>query len=108
MIAKKIWTIENLNKAKKLIKQGLTSREIGSKLGVSKNSVLGMLYRDKIKRWYIPNGKSQVVKNDSLNKNYFTKTGERNCMMCNNNFDMYSRFDRFCDRCKRTSMYRSA
>ena len=48
-----------------------------------------MLYRDKIKRGYIPNGKSQVVKNDSLNKNYFTKTGERNCMMCNNNFDMY-------------------
>ena len=108
MIAKKIWTIENLNKAKKLIKQGLTARQIGSKLGVSKNSVLGMLYRDKVKRGHVPNGKSQVVKNDNINKSYFTKKGERNCMMCNNNFDMYSRFDRFCDRCKRTSMYRSA
>jgi hypothetical protein len=108
VIAKKIWTIENLNKAKKLIKQGLTARQIGSKLGVSKNSVLGMLYRDKVKRGHVPNGKSQVVKNDNIHKSYFTKKGERNCMMCNNNFDMYSRFDRFCDRCKRTSMYRSA
>lgn len=108
MIAKKIWTTENLNKAKKLIKQGLTARQIGSKLGVSKNSVLGMLYRDKVKRGHVPNGKSQVVKNDNMNKSYFTKTGERNCMMCNENFDMYSKFDRFCDRCKRTNMYRSA
>ena len=108
MIAKKVWTIENLNKAKKLIKQGFTSRQIGSKLGVSKNSVLGMLYRDKVKRGYIPNNKSPVIKNDNINKSYFTKTGERNCMMCKENFDMYSRFDRFCDRCKKTSMYRSA
>ena len=110
MIAKKIWTIENLNKAKKLIKQGLTARQIGSKLGVSKNSVLGMLYRDKVKRGHVPNGKSQVVKNDNIHK--ITKIdivcNNANCMMCNNNFDMYSRFDRFCDRCKRTSMYRSA
>ena len=108
MIAKKVWTIENLNKAKKLIKQGMTAREIGSKLDASRNSVLGMLYRDKIKRGYIPNNKSPVIKNDNINKSYFTKTGERNCMMCKENFDMYSRFDRFCDRCKKTSMYRSA
>ena len=107
-VSNKIWTIKNLNKAKKLIKQGLTARQIGSKLGVSKNSVLGMLYRDKVKRGHVPNGKSQVVKNDNMNKSYFTKTGERNCMMCNENFDMYSKFDRFCDRCKRTNMYRSA
>ena len=104
---KKIWTTENLNKAKKLIKQGLTAREIGSKLGVSKNSVLGMLYRDKVKRGYVPNGKPHTIPNDSM-IGYFTKIGERNCMMCNKKFDIYSKFDRFCVGCKRTSMYRSA
>tara|TARA_R110000765_G_scaffold272841_1_gene371495 strand:+ start:723 stop:1049 length:327 start_codon:yes stop_codon:yes gene_type:complete len=108
VIAKKIWTKENLNRANELKNDGLTARQIGDRLGVSKNSVLGMLYRDKVKRGYIPNGKSQVVKNDNIHKSYFKKIGERNCMMCNENFDMYSRFDRFCDRCKRTSMYRSA
>jgi len=103
----KIWTKENLNKAKELKKQGLTARQIGSKLGVSKNSVLGMMYRDKVEGGYIPNGKPQTVTSDNMNK-YFRKVGERECMMCKENFSMYSKFDRFCDRCKRTSMYRSA
>ena len=99
---KKIWTTENLNRAKELTKDGLTARQIGDRLGVSKNSVLGMLYRDKVERGHVPQ-----VKSDNMNK-YFKKTGERDCMMCNENFDMYSKFDRFCDRCKRTNMYRSA
>lgn len=104
---KKIWTTENLNRAKELSKEGLTARQIGDRLGVSKNSILGMLYRDKVERGYVPKGKTQTVTSDNLNK-YFTKTGERECMMCNENFSMYSKFDRFCDRCKRTNMYRSA
>jgi len=104
---KKIWTTENLNRAKELTKDGLTARQIGDRLGVSKNSILGMMYRDKVERGYVPKGKPQTVTSDNLNK-YFTKTGERECMMCNENFSMYSKFDRFCDRCKRTNMYRSA
>ena len=104
---KKIWTTENLNRAKELSKDGLTARQIGDRLGVSKNSILGMMYRDKVERGHVPQGNLQTVKSDNMNK-YFKKTGERDCMMCNENFDMYSKFDRFCDRCKRTNMYRSA
>ena len=33
---KKIWTTENLNRAKELTKDGLTARQIGDRLGVSK------------------------------------------------------------------------
>ena len=73
---KKIWTTENLNRAKELSKDGLTARQIGDRLGVSKNSILGMMYRDKVERGYVPKGKPQIVTSDNMNK-YFRKVGER-------------------------------
>jgi len=93
---KKILAEKILNRVKEFKEEGLTAKEIGSKLGINKNSIFGMLHRDKVKRGYIPKI-----------SNYFKKIGERNCIMCNENFYMYGKFDRFCDRCKRTSIYMS-
>ena len=103
----KIWTKENIKKIKKLHKKGLTSREIANQLNITRNSALGILYREKIKAGHIPNGKTHTHPNESM-IGYFTKIGKSDCMMCKKKFDIYSKFDRFCNSCKNTSMYRCA
>ena len=50
---KKFWTDENIKRAKRLWHTH-TAREVGRMFDRSKNSVLGALYRDKVKNGYIP------------------------------------------------------
>ena len=50
---RKKWTQEEIEKARELLKKHSYST-VGNILHRSKNSVLGVLYRDKIKSGYIP------------------------------------------------------
>ena len=50
---KKFWTDENIKRAKRLWHTH-TAREVGRMFDRSKNSVLGALYRDKVKNGYVP------------------------------------------------------
>jgi|TARA_R110001592_G_C12593659_1_gene694930 hypothetical protein len=49
----KQWTEENIERAKRLWTTH-TARQVGRMLNKSKNSVLGALYRDKVKNGYVP------------------------------------------------------
>ena len=50
---KKIWTDEDIERIERLIKTS-TAREAGRMVNKSKNSVLGILYREKVKKGYVP------------------------------------------------------
>ena len=47
------WTAEKLQMAKELL-QTHTARSVGEVMGVSRNAVLGALYREKVKNGYDP------------------------------------------------------
>ena len=47
------WTKEEIEKIEKLIKTS-TAKEAGEMINRSKNAVLGVLYREKVKRGYVP------------------------------------------------------
>ena len=47
------WTQENLKKANELILTN-SATQVAQILGTTKNSVLGALYREKIKNGYVP------------------------------------------------------
>ena len=50
---KNVWTDEKLSEAKKLL-ETLSASKAGVVMGVSKNAVLGALYREKEKNGYVP------------------------------------------------------
>ena len=96
------WTDSQLNQAKNLIEYN-TASEVGKILSMTKNAVLGKLYREKIKNGYIPSPDSKYTgpqmrsrfKSDS-------SLGEIKCYICSKTFTKSGRFDRFCYECKRT------
>ena len=47
------WTKKDLNIIKELVKTN-SSSQVGKMFGTTKNSILGLLYRDKIKNGYVP------------------------------------------------------
>ena len=49
----KVWTEDKLNQVKFLMNYNSMS-EIGKVFGTTKNSILGALYRDKVKNGYVP------------------------------------------------------
>ena len=54
------WTNEKLNRAKELIKTHSAS-QVGTMFNTTKNSVLGVIYRDKIKNGYVPPSDSKYT-----------------------------------------------
>ena len=48
-----VWTDEKLSEAKKLL-ETLSASKAGVVMGVSKNAILGALYREKEKNGYVP------------------------------------------------------
>ena len=58
------------------------------------------------KIWTEENIKKHLASDNRGVNVYYKKLGKRDCMMCNKKFNTYSRFDRFCDTCKKTDMYR--
>ena len=53
MGAEKKWTDENINLVRDLLKNN-SAREVGAMFGKSKNSILGILYREKVAAGYVP------------------------------------------------------
>ena len=49
----KVWTENKLNQVKILVKYNSTSK-VGKIFDITKNAVLGALYRDKVKNGYVP------------------------------------------------------
>ena len=97
------WTDENFKKALELSKTSMSMSEIGRELGTTKNAVLGKIHREKLKNGYKLK-KLQKTRGAS-HYYYFKKIGRGKCNLCQKQFDIHSKFDRFCMTCKKTDMY---
>ena len=98
----KFWTDENIERAKRLWHTH-TATEVGRMFDRSKNSVLGALYRDKVKNGYTPPPDSKYSK-PHKNKYIFLNKynyGERKCNLCEKDFIKYFKFAVFCDNCRK-------
>jgi hypothetical protein len=95
------WTDDNFKKALELSKTNMTMTEIGRELGTTKNAVLGKLHRQKKKDGY----KVKKQTRGASHNLYFKTIGRGTCYLCQKQFDIQSKFDRFCMPCKKTDMY---
>ena len=94
------WTQETIDKMNALSLQGLSASKVAHQIGTTKNSVIGVLYRIKLKNGHTATRKNNI-KDSKFRSSYFPKTGEkRKCNTCSAIFDMRSKFDRFCWHCK--------
>jgi len=50
---RKVWTEEEIKLVKEL-KQKYSASQVGLYFGVTKNSIIGLLYKEKLKDGYIP------------------------------------------------------
>ena len=101
MGAEKKWTNENINLVRDLLKNN-SAREVGVMFGKSKNSILGILYREKVAAGYVPPKDSPWA---NIRKTYHRKNlslGKIKCYICSTTFIKSGQFDRFCYECKRT------
>ena len=99
-----IWTDNNVDRLIRLSNTELSSTKIALELGTTKNSVLGKLYRIKLSNGHTPKP-VQVRNNKRLSISYFKAHGKKACILCKDMFMSYSKYDRFCDRCKRRAPY---
>ena len=96
------WKEEELKLAGELIKNH-TAEEVGYILNKSKNAVLGVLYREKVKNGYVPSADSKYTKTRMRSRfKSDPALGKMKCYICSNTFTKSGRFDRFCYECKRT------
>ena len=96
-----IWTDNNVDRLIRLSNTELSSTKIAIELGTTKNSVLGKLYRIKLSNGHTPKP-MQVRNHNRLSIGYFKALGKKACTLCKDMFMSYSKYDRFCDRCKKT------
>ena len=96
------WKDEELKLANELIKNH-TATEVGKILNTTKNAVLGVLYREKVKNGYTPPPDSKYTVSKIRHRfKRDSSLGEMKCYVCLKTFTRSSRFDRFCYECKRT------
>ena len=101
-MAKMKWKDEELKLANELIKNH-TAEEVGKIFHKTKNAVLGVLYRQKIKNGYIPPADSKYARpRIRLRFRSDPALGQMECYVCSKTFTRSGRFDRFCFECKRT------
>ena len=101
-MAKMEWKEEDLKFAGELIKNH-TATEVGKVFNTTKNAVLGVLYREKIKKGYVPPPDSKYTKTRMRHRfKSDPALGEMECYICSTTFTKSGRFDRFCYECKRT------
>ena len=99
-----IWTPNSVDRLMELSKTELTSTKIAIELGTTKNAVIGKLHRMRVKNGHIPKP-LQTRNNRRLSTSYFKKLGKKPCSLCEDMFMSYSKYDKFCDKCKRRSPY---
>jgi hypothetical protein len=101
-MAKMEWREEELKLAGQLIKSH-TAAEVGKIFNKSKNAVLGVLYREKIKNGYVPAPDSKYTGPRMRNRFMSDPAlGEMKCNICSTTFTRSGPYDRFCYECKRT------
>ena len=97
------WTDSQVSDAKYLMAHNFTASRVGKIFNKSKNAVLGVLYRDKVKNGYVPPSDSKyTVSKIRYRFKRDSSLGERECNICSKTFIMSGRFDRFCYECRRT------
>ena len=99
------WNEDKLNHAKELAKENIPSTKIAKELGTSKNSVVGKLFRDKVKHGHKPFKPTKRKEHETTT--HFTKHGIGICWVCKKSYTTYSRFDRFCSPCKTRDYFRN-
>ena len=96
------WKQEDLKLAGELIRNH-TAAEVGKIFNKSKNSVLGVLYREKVKNGYAPPADSKYTKTRTRPRfKSDPALGEMKCYICSTTFTKSGPYDRFCYECKRT------
>ena len=76
------WTQENLKKANELILIN-SATQVAQILGTTKNAVLGVLYREKVKNGYTPAPDSPYTKTRMRNRfKSDPSLGEMKCYIC--------------------------
>ena len=96
------WKDDELKLAGELIRSH-TATEVGKIFNTTKNAVLGVLYREKIKNGYVPSPSSKYTRPRMRSRFKSDPTlGERKCNICEKTFTRSGRFDLFCYECRRT------
>ena len=54
------WAQERVNQIKTLTLQGLSTSKVAQQIGTTKNSVIGILYRDKLKNGHIATRQNNI------------------------------------------------
>jgi len=97
------WSDSQLSDAKYLMEHNFSASHVGKIFNTTKNAVLGVLYREKVKNGYIPPPDSKYTVSKIRHRfKRDSSLGERKCNICSKTFTMSSRFDRFCYECRRT------
>jgi hypothetical protein len=99
----KMWSDQKVADLINLSNQGLGPKEICKKLNVSRNAVCGKLHRIRIKNGHKTTPNLQSTRRYNMKKNII---GKMNCTVCGAQFGYESKFQRFCDTCKRSSLVR--
>ena len=93
-----------LEKLLELQKQNLQPHQMAPLVGMSRYAIIGKLYRHKVKNGYVPTRKNSYNSSSRMNKSFRTTLlGKRSCNMCQKKFDMFSKYDRFCESCRKTA-----
>jgi len=92
-----------MEKILELKNQRKTINEIGALVGLTKNAVLGRLFRDKVKNGYVPSPNSSYARRRKYNHDRGESIGTRQCNVCQKEFNIYSRYERFCESCRKTT-----
>ena len=97
------WTDSQLSDARYLMAHNFSASRVGEIFNTTKNAVLGVLYRDKVKNGYVPPPDSKYTVSKIRHRfKRDSSLGERECNICSSTFTMTGRFDRFCYECRRT------
>ena len=90
-----------LNKILKLSDESKTATEIGAIVGLTKNAVMGRLYRHKTKNGYVPAPTSRYANIRKYKKNpKGISIGISACTICYKNYEAVSKYQRFCNPCR--------
>ena len=99
------WTYKSVDRLMELSNTELSASKIAIELGTTKNAVLGKLHRIKLKNGYIVTKPKYIRTRKKFSTSHFKKYGQEICIICKKMFTSYSKYDRFCDKCKRCSPY---
>jgi hypothetical protein len=91
-----------LNKILKLSDESKTAKEIGALVGLSKNAVMGRLYRHKTKNGYVPAPTSRYARMRKYRRNpNMVVIGISQCTVCYSDYESHSKYERFCGSCRK-------